>query len=114
MCQAAHGSHVDPCPAWHQVYWLRVFGQIEPFQEESGIFLQPLEPSGDTDLPGLRVLILNARQWDRPRASDRRPAKLAAAERVGTSSLRETAEWCEWLAQRPFRLDTCSGTIERR
>ncbi|MEV0700680.1 SMI1/KNR4 family protein [Saccharopolyspora sp. NPDC050389] len=64
------------------------------------------------DLPGLRVLILNAQQWDRLRAADRRPAKLAAAERVGTSSLRETAEWCEWLAQRPFRLDTYSGAIE--
>ncbi|MEU5852590.1 hypothetical protein [Saccharopolyspora shandongensis] len=49
------------------------------------------------------MLILNAQQWDRLRDADRRPAKLAAAERVGTSSLRETAEWCEWLAQRPFR-----------
>ncbi|MEV5538878.1 SMI1/KNR4 family protein [Saccharopolyspora shandongensis] len=76
--------------------------------------VEVVDPLVVADLPGLRVLILNAQQWDRLRDADRRPAKLAAAERVGTSSLRETAEWCEWLAQRPFRLDTCSRVIERR
>ncbi|MER7012827.1 SMI1/KNR4 family protein [Saccharopolyspora sp. NPDC000359] len=62
------------------------------------------------DLPGLRVLVLNAAQWADLRRAGLRPPNLAAAERVGTGSLRETADWCEWLTGNPVSLDTVSGT----
>ncbi|KAA5830205.1 SMI1/KNR4 family protein [Saccharopolyspora hirsuta] len=62
------------------------------------------------DLPGLRVLVLNAAQWADLRRMGLRPPNLAAAERVGTGSLRETADWAEWLTGNPVPLNTTSGT----
>ncbi|RKT82068.1 Cell wall assembly regulator SMI1 [Saccharopolyspora antimicrobica] len=62
------------------------------------------------ELPQLRVLILNAAQWAALRRADLRPPNLAAVERTATCSLRETADWCEWLTGTPIQLGTTSGT----
>ncbi|MDA3626672.1 SMI1/KNR4 family protein [Saccharopolyspora sp. WRP15-2] len=62
------------------------------------------------ELPDLRVLTLNAAQWNALREADLRPPNLAAASRAGTGSLRDTADWCEWLTGNPIPLTTVSGS----
>lgn len=76
----------------------------------SGVEAADLAPLAD--LPGLRVLVLNAQQWDALRRAGLRPPRLAAAERAGTSSLRDTADWTEWLTGHRLPLHTVTGTTE--